>query len=233
MSIKDQLLYEDKHIIVLCKKAGQLSQADKNNNPNIKSDLENYLLESGQRQKSPFIGVIHRLDRPVGGVMVYGKTKEATAILNKELQGHGFKKEYLAVVRGCPDNKEDTLKHLLVKNQKLNQSSVVLEAQANAKEAMLSYQHLETIMHPSLGECSLLRIQLHTGRHHQIRVQLAEIGHPLLGDAKYGRRDNQPLGLWASTLTLTIPFKKTKESFTHYPSTPPFTLFSHPTYTVD
>lgn len=225
MTIKEQILYEDKHIIVLCKKTGQLSQPDKNNNPNLKNDLEDYLIASGQRQKSPFIGVIHRLDRPVGGVMVYGKTKEGTALLNKDLQAQGFKKEYLAVVRGRPTQEQGTLIHTLLKNQKLNQSSVVSKDTPKAKEASLSYECLQTIEHPSLGDCTLLRIQLHTGRHHQIRVQLSEIGHPLLGDNKYGPRDNQPLGLWAYTLALKIPFEKSGLQFKQAPSDPPFSMF--------
>lgn len=226
MTIKEQLLYEDKHIFILCKKIGQLSQPDKNDNPNLKNDLEIYLIESGQRQKSPFIGVIHRLDRPVGGVMVYGKTKEGTALLNKQLQSNGFKKEYLAVVRGRPTQDQGTLIHTLLKNQKLNQSAVVDKDTPKSKEASLSYECLQTVEHPSLGACTLIKVQLHTGRHHQIRVQFAAIGHPILGDNKYGPRDNQPLGLWAYSLALQIPFEKSRFTFTKPPSDPPFTMFT-------
>ncbi len=225
MMIKEHILYEDKHIIVLCKQSGQLSQPDKNNNQNLKNDLENYLIDSGQRQKSPFIGVIHRLDRPVGGVMVYGKTKEGTALLNKELQSNAFKKEYLAVVRGCPKQEQGTLIHTLLKNQKMNQSAVVDKNTPKSKEASLSYNCLQTVNHPTLGPCTLIKIQLHTGRHHQIRVQFSAIGHPLLGDNKYGLRDNQPLGLWAYSLALQIPYENKRHIFTKSPSQPPFTMF--------
>lgn len=225
MSIENQLLYEDKHIIVLTKAAGQLSQPDKRHHPNLKKDLENYLITSGQRQKSPFIGVIHRLDRPVGGVIVYGKTKEGTAALNKELQNSGFKKEYLAIVTGTPEPPKHTLENYLLKNQRTNQSKVVAEDTQNSKLARLDYEVISSLKHPTLGLCSLLKIALHTGRHHQIRVQFAHIGHPLIGDSKYGKKDGQAIGLWAYQLELTIPFKNTVEQFKQLPTEAPFTLF--------
>lgn len=226
MSIQEQVLYEDKHIIVLTKMPGQLSQPDKQNSPNIKTALEGYLIDSGQRKKSPFIGLIHRLDRPVGGIMVYGKTKEGTASLNKQLQDAGFKKEYLAVIKGVPASHEDTLKHSLLKNSRLNQSRVVADGTPNSKLAHLDYLVLETIEHPTLGPCSLVKIRLHTGRHHQIRVQFSTIGHPLVGDSKYGKKDNQPIGLFAYKLSLKIPFKNTLETFKQLPQGPPFSMFN-------
>jgi len=225
MTIQEQVIYEDKHIIVLSKLSGQLSQPDKKNSPNLKNDLENYLIESGQRQKSPFIGVVHRLDRPVGGVMVYGKTKEGTAELNKFLQNNGFKKEYLAVVKGSLAETKASLKHTLLKNQKTNTSKVVDDGTPKAKEALLDYEVLSTANHPRLGTLSLVKIHLITGRHHQIRVQFSEIGHPLVGDSKYGDKDNQPIGLWAYGLTLKLPFKQEKRRFSMTPNTPPFSLF--------
>jgi 23S rRNA pseudouridine1911/1915/1917 synthase len=225
MSIENQLLYEDKHIIVLSKLPGQLSQPDKRNSANLKDDLENYLIASGQRQKSPFIGLIHRLDRPVGGVMVYGKTKEGTASLNKQLQTDRFKKEYLAVVKGVPTPNKGTLENYLLKNQRLNQSKVVKEGTPNSKRATLDYSLLSTMHHPVLGDCSLVQIRLHTGRHHQIRVQFSNFGYPLVGDSKYGTKDGQPIGLWAYKLQLTIPFKNVTKTFEHPPQESPFSLF--------
>lgn len=225
MSIENQLLYEDKHIIVLSKAPGQLSQPDKRNHPNLKNDLENYLMASGQRQKSPFVGVIHRLDRPVGGVMVYGKTKEGTAALNKQLQNGSFKKEYLAIVSGTPKPSKHILENYLLKNQRMNQSKVVEEGTQNSKLARLDYKVISCLNHPTLGPCSLVKIGLHTGRHHQIRVQFAHIGHPLIGDSKYGKPDGQAIGLWAYQLELMIPFKNTLETFKQLPTAAPFTLF--------
>ncbi len=225
MSIKEQLLYEDKHILVLAKEPGQLSQPDKQDNSNLKSNLESYLIDSGQRKKSPFIGVIHRLDRPVGGVMVYGKTKEGTGALNKQLQENGFKKEYLAVVKGIPTPTKGTLKHTLLKNQKLNQSKIVPDTTPKGKMAHLDYECLQTVEHPTIGSCTLVKVRLHTGRHHQIRVQFASIDCPLVGDSKYGSRDNQPIGLWSYSLSLTIPFSKEHKTFSKCPVAPPFSLF--------
>ncbi|MBN2897663.1 MAG: RNA pseudouridine synthase [Clostridia bacterium] len=225
MSISDQIIYEDKHIIVLSKLPGQLSQPDKMNQSNLKSELEDYLLTSGQRQKSPFVGVIHRLDRPVGGVMVYGKTKEGTRELNNQLQTDAFKKVYLAVVKGIPTPEQGNLQHYLVKNQKLNLSKVVPENTANSKMASLDYSVIDTKTHPHLGPCSLIKVTLHTGRHHQIRVQFAHVGHPLLGDTKYGEKDGQAIGLWAYQLTLKVPFKDATETFSRLPEDAPFSLF--------
>jgi len=225
MSIQEQILYEDKHIIVLGKQAGQLSQPDKHNHPNLKTDLENYLINSGQRKKTPFIGVIHRLDRPVGGVMVYGKTKEGTSALNKDLQEDGFKKEYLAIVKGIPSPSQATLKHTLLKNQRLNQSKVVAEGTPKSRSAHLDYEIINTAEHPIIGICSLLKVRLYTGRHHQIRLQFSTIGYPLVGDSKYGDKDHEAIGLYAYRLNLKIPFKNTRETFSQLPSNPPFTLF--------
>lgn len=225
MTIQKQMIYEDKHIMVITKLAGQLSQPDKKNSPNLKNDLEHYLIASGQRHKSPFVGVVHRLDRPVGGVMVYGKTKEGTAELNRFLQNNGFKKEYLAVVKGSLCETKASLKHTLLKNQKTNTSTVVSDGTPKAKEALLDYEVLSTANHPVLGILSLVKIQLVTGRHHQIRVQFSEIGHPLVGDSKYGDKDKQAMGLWAYALTLKLPFKQEKRRFSIRPNTPPFSLF--------
>lgn len=225
MSIQEQILYEDKHIIVLTKHVGQLSQPDKNNNPNLKNMIEDYLMSSGQRSKSPFVGVIHRLDRPVGGVMVFGKTKEGTAQLNKQLQEKGFKKEYLAIVKGKLQNPCGTLKHTLLKNQRLNLSKVVSEGTPKGKLAHLDYEVLSTQEHSTLGTISLVKIILHTGRHHQIRVQFSQIGHPLVGDNKYGPKDRYPIGLWAYGLHLTIPFIKEERPFYQLPDETPFDWF--------
>ena len=175
--INKNIIFEDKHIIVVIKPSGILSQSGKSNDKSMVEYLSEYLISSGQRKKTPFIGVIHRLDRNVGGVMVFGKTKEGTAEVNKQIQKGLFKKKYLAVVLGTPDNAEDILENYMSKNSKTNTSYISDENNNNTKLAKLKYRIINRVEFETYS-LSLLDIELFTGRHHQIRVQLSSIGKP-------------------------------------------------------
>lgn len=223
--VKKNIIFEDKHIIVVVKPAGILSQSGKSNDKSMVEYLSEYLIFSGQRKKTPFIGVIHRLDRNVGGVMVFGKTKEGTAEVNKQIQNGLFKKKYLALVLGIPNNKEGILENYMTKNSKTNTSYVSNKENKNAKLAKLKYKVINEIEFEN-SPLSLLDIELFTGRHHQIRVQLSSIGNPIVGDFKYMVQSEkytsfsnkkQKLNLWSYYIKFKLPFSKNYMEFTKYP----------------
>lgn len=171
------ILYEDNHIIVVVKPAGVPSQRDRSRAKDMVTVVEEYLQGS-------YVGLIHRLDRPVSGIMIFAKTKYANSKLSEQIRKNIIKKEYLAVVCGKPkDDKKLLTDFLLKKNNNL--SVVALESMSGAKKSMLEYKLLKTILLKEWGKLSLLNIHLITGRHHQIRVQLSNIGLPIWGDTKY------------------------------------------------
>lgn len=192
--INPEIIYEDNSIIVCIKPAGVPVQTSRPGTPDLVSALKNY--RAGNHQE-PYIGVIHRLDQPVSGIMVFAKTKSAAASLSKQISSRQTIKEYLAVICGTPapdpehQNTDQTpglpasgeFRDYLLRDGKTNTSQVVPEGTPGAKEALLSYEILQTC--PDTGR-SLVRITLHTGRHHQIRVQFAHAGFPLYADTKYG-----------------------------------------------
>ena len=158
------------------------------------------------RNTNRYIGVVHRLDRGVGGVMVYARTPLAAARLSSAVQEHRFQKEYLALCHGKPQKDEDTLCDLLFHDRMRNKTFVVDRVRRGVKEAILDYRVLEERNDPVLGVHCLLQIQLHTGRTHQIRVQLAHRGNPLLGDGKYGARgDRCPIALFCRRISFPHP----------------------------
>ena len=198
------ILYEDNHIIVVIKPDGLESQSGKSFAPDMVSEIRKHLASHPQDihkltketstaskyPQPPYVGVIHRLDKPVSGVMVYAKTKRAAAALSEQVQSHKMKKIYTAVVHGRPVNMVDNYVDYLVKTPDGNYSQLVDKGITGAKKAELSYEVLKTIDGKIAGmpetELSLVRISLKTGRHHQIRVQMAHHGTPLYGDMKYG-----------------------------------------------
>ena len=205
-----KIIYEDSEILVAEKPAGLESQASRKFEPDMVSEIRNYLVRSQKKREreqrrelstkpstslstpaaAPYVGVIHRLDKPVSGVMVYAKTKRAAAALSEQVQSHKMKKIYTAVVHGRPVNMVDNYVDYMVKTPDGNYSQVVDKGITGAKKAELSYEVLKTIDGKIAGmpetELSLVRISLKTGRHHQIRVQMAHHGTPLYGDMKYG-----------------------------------------------
>lgn len=176
------ILYEDKHILVVIKPAGVPSQKDRSRDMDMLTAIEKYL-------KGSYVGLVHRLDRPVSGIMLFAKTKFANTKLSQQIRQNNMKKEYLAVVCGRPDKDEGLLTDYLLK-QNNNLSKVVSENIPGAKKAILKYKFIKSILLEEWGESSLLNINLITGRHHQIRVQLSNIGLPIWGDTKYNNKFN-------------------------------------------
>lgn len=178
------------------------------------------------RNPNRYIGVVHRLDRGVGGVMVYARTPQAAAKLSAAIQAHSLQKEYLAVVHGEPTCKQDTLRDLLFHDRTRNKTFVVERERKGVKEAVLDYRTLGVTEHEAYGTLSLLQIGLHTGRTHQIRVQFSSRRHPLLGDGKYGAHDRCGIALVSHSLRFPHPVTGKEMHFTYTPTDAPWSFFS-------
>ncbi|HOQ16085.1 MAG TPA: RluA family pseudouridine synthase [Defluviitaleaceae bacterium] len=225
------ILYEDGHIIVALKPPKIPSQADKSGDKDMLSYLKEYLKEQYPMAQNPYIGLVHRLDRPVGGLMVFAKSKWANAKLSEQIQNKQFNKEYLAVVTGKPEKVQGELVDYLLKNQKLNLSKVVSKETKGAKEAILEYECLDSVEFENEGWLSLLKIVLKTGRHHQIRVQLSHAGIPVWGDNKYNpafvkRREWTQIALWAYSLSFYHPKTNQLCLYIEKPEQYPFNQFN-------
>ena len=206
-----KVIYEDNHIIVVEKPANIPSQGDKTGDLDMLTIIKAYLKEKYNKPGNVYLGLVHRLDRPVGGVMVFAKTSKAAARLSEQVREKVFKKKYLVIVNGKFEEKKGTLKDYLLKNERLNKSRVVEEETKNSKYAELDYEVLKYDKEQNL---SLLKINLHTGRHHQIRVQLSSRDHSIYGDAKYnGRGSARQLYLWAYELTIQNVISKEEMTF--------------------
>ena len=210
-----KVIYEDNHIIVVEKKPNIPSQADKTEDIDMLSIVKSYIKEKYQKPGNVYLGLVHRLDRPVGVIMIFAKTSKAASRLSNEVREKVFKKKYLAVVDGKLDKKEGVLEDYLYKDERNNISKVVKKEKKNAKYAKLEYKVLK---YNKIKDLSLLEINLHTGRHHQIRVQLSNMGHSIFGDQKYGTRGRgKQIALWAYELTIIHPTTKEKMTFTDMP----------------
>ena len=212
-----KVLYEDNHIIVVEKPVNIPSQSDKTGDVDMLTIIKEYLKEKYHKPGNVYVGLVHRLDRPVGGVMVFAKTSKAAARLSEEVRSKIFKKRYLAIVNGQMEQPNGQLEDYLLKNQKANMSRVVKEGTPNSKLASLEYKVLTYNQEINL---SVLQILLHTGRHHQIRVQFSSRGHSIYGDQKYGGRGHgKQIALWAYSLTIMHPITKEEMTFTTIPET--------------
>ena len=200
---KINVIYEDNHIIVVEKPVNIPSQSDKTGDADLLSMVKQYIKEKYNKPGNVYVGLIHRLDRPVGGVMVFARTSKAAARLSNQVREKQFQKTYLAIVNDKMEKEKDTLQDYLLKNEKTNKSKVVAEGTKNSKLAILDYEVLKYDKEINL---SVLKIQLHTGRHHQIRVQLSSRNHSIYGDQKYGGRGHgKQIALWAYELKLYHP----------------------------
>lgn len=216
--MKLNILYEDNHVIVVEKKPGILSQKDETNDPDMITLIKEYLKEKYHKPGEVYLGMVHRLDRMVGGVMVFAKTSKAAKRLNQEMKKRTFIKKYCALVWGNPP-KEGILIDYIYKNDEVPKAEIVDENHSNAKKAILSYKKVETIKYLN-KELSLVDITLETGRYHQIRCQFSSRGYPVYGDQKYGRKFNKKgiiLGLWSYSLSFIHPIKKELMTFTVCP----------------
>lgn len=212
------IIYEDNHLLVVEKPVNVLSQKCSDDELDMLTLLKIDLKERYQKPGDVFLGLVHRLDCPVGGVMVFAKTSKAASRLSEQVRNRAFKKTYFAVVHGEMSAPVGTLKHTLLKNASENKVYVVEEDTPGAKQAVLDYHVIER-----LEDLSLVKINLQTGRPHQIRVQFATMGHPLFGDQKYGLQYNKALAqlaLWSHKISLIHPTSKETMIF-H--STPPST----------
>lgn len=208
---KLNVIYEDNHIIVVEKIVNIPSQGDKTGDVDMLSIIKDYLKEKYQKPGNVYLGLIHRLDRPVGGVMVFAKTSKAAARLSEQVREKAFQKEYLVVVNGKMESQKGEWKDWLFKNERANMSKVVPEGTKNAKQASLEYEVLKYNEEINL---SVVRVKLHTGRHHQIRVQFSSRGHSIYGDQKYGGRGHgKQIALWAYRLTIFHPITKEEMTF--------------------
>lgn len=209
------IIYEDNHIIVVEKPVNIPSQGDKTGDIDILTLIKQYLKEKYNKPGEVYLGLVHRLDRPVGGVMVFAKTSKAAARLSEQVRVKDFKKKYLVVVNGKMEEKKGILEDYLLKNEKANMSKVVKEGTKNSKLASLEY---EVLKYNREIDLSVLKIDLHTGRHHQIRVQFSSRNHSIYGDQKYGTRGRgKQLCLWAYKLSFIHPTTKEKLTFETYP----------------
>ena len=214
------ILYEDNHLLVVIKEPGILSQEDKTGDTDMLSLIKAYLKDKYHKPGNVFLGLIHRLDRMVGGVMVFAKTSKSASRLSKQVREHKIGKKYLAIVHGITEEKA-TLINYLYKDNKNNIVYVKDKDCKVAQKAELSFQRL------NIKTCySLLEINLKTGRPHQIRVQLAHINRPLLGDKKYGINDKfSTIALYAHQLSFYHPITKEQLTFTSQPLGYPFDIF--------
>ncbi|MBP2258461.1 RluA family pseudouridine synthase [Virgibacillus alimentarius] len=205
------ILYEDNHLLVVEKPVNMPVQKDKTEDDDLHNFLKRDLKIRYQKPGNVYLGLVHRLDRPVGGAIVFAKTSKAASRLSDMLRRRVIHRKYLAVVRGVPLKREATLEHYLVKNRRKNKVFTTSPGDKQAKKAVLDYEVLDVT-----GDMSLLSVELHTGRPHQIRVQLAETGCPLYGDQKYGGHTNkigEQIALWAHYLQFEHPVKKEPVSF--------------------
>jgi 23S rRNA pseudouridine1911/1915/1917 synthase len=211
-----EILYEDNHIIAVYKRSSDLVQGDKTGDIPLDIEIKKYLAEKYKKNGEVFLGVVHRLDRPVSGVILFARTSKALERLNEMFRTKQVKKTYLAIVKERPPEDEDTITHFLKKNETQNKSYVFDTEVKGSKEASLTYR-----LKGRSDRYYLLEIELHSGRHHQIRAQLAKIGCPVKGDMKYGfPRSNEDgsISLLARKLEFLHPVRKEKISITaHFP----------------
>lgn len=204
------IIYEDNHIIVVLKEQNIPSCSDETKDEDMLTRIKEYIKERDNKPGNVYIGLVHRLDRPTGGVMVYAKTSKAASRLSEQMRNGDFEKEYHAVVVGSLKTKKQTLKHYLKKNAITNTVYVCGQTVEGAKYAELVYEVLE-----EANGLSFVNVKLHTGRSHQIRVQLSHIGAPIYGDMRYGGPNavKGNLALFATSLAFSHPVTKERLVF--------------------
>lgn len=224
-----EILFEDKEIIIAKKPAGMLSQGNRSSAMDMVSYLKNYLYGKGGMKREPYIGLIHRLDRPVGGIMVFSKTQKSAGILSRQIQNDQMTKKYLVLLTGELDEKSGILTDYLVKDTRTNLSGIVPKSAKGSKKAVLNYDVLES-KRVDGQMFTLAEIVLVTGRHHQIRVQMADAGAGVYGDTKYNPLFKEhkgwvDIGLFAYSLELNHPVTNQRLKFQCQPEGKVFELF--------
>jgi 23S rRNA pseudouridine1911/1915/1917 synthase len=204
------ILYEDNHLIALNKSTSSLSQGDRTGDLSLDAEVKSYLKKKYNKPGDVFLGIVHRLDRPVSGVILYARTSKALERMNEIFRNREVRKTYLAITRERPPADQDTLTHYLVKNEKQNKTYVFDNEVKRSKKGSLSYR-----LAARSESYYLLEIELYSGRHHQIRAQLARMGSPIKGDLKYGyprSNSNGSISLHARKLEFMHPVRKERIS---------------------
>lgn len=204
-----EILYEDNHVIVVVKPANVLSQGDATGDKDMLTLIKEYIKEKYNKPGNVYLGLVHRLDRPVQGVMVFAKTSKAASRLSSQIQSHEFKKQYLAIINGKLDEKKGEFCDYL---EKLDNGNTVVTDGSYGKKSVLKYEVLKEV-----DNKSLVKIELITGRHHQIRVQFASRGYPLVGDQRYGKQDLKQICLCSYYLSFLHPITKERLVFERLP----------------
>lgn len=218
IDVKERILYEDNHILIFNKRSGEIVQADKTEDECLSEKLKAFIAQRDNKPGAVFMGVTHRLDRPVSGIVVFAKTSKALSRLNEAFRVGDMHKTYWAVVCQKPKENEKILVHYLTRNEKQNKAYAYTLPKPGAKEAKLKYKFLK-----STERYFLLEVELYTGRHHQIRVQLASIGCIIKGDLKYGAPRSNPDGsisLHSRSIKFVHPVKKEEMLVTAPPFCP-------------
>ena len=188
-NIASQIVFEDNHLLIINKNVGQLVQGDKTGDASLLDLIKDFIKKRDQKPGNVFLGLVHRIDRPTSGLVIYAKTSKALTRLTQMVKNREIKKTYWAVVAKEIIPQSQRLVHYLLKNEKTNKSTVFIKPTENAKESILNYQIIKT-----LDNFQLLEVDLETGRHHQIRAQLSKIGVPIKGDLKYSSPRSNPDG---------------------------------------
>lgn len=205
-NLGQQIVFEDNHLLIINKKTGQLVQGDKTGDASLLDLIKDFIKKRDNKPGNVFLGLVHRIDRPTSGLVIYAKTSKALSRLTQMVKNREIKKTYWAVVAKEMIPQSQRLVHYLQKNEKTNKATVFIKPTENAKESILNYQIIKT-----LDNFQLLEIDLETGRHHQIRAQLSKIGVPIKGDLKYGAARSNPDGgihLHARKLAFIHPVTK-------------------------
>jgi 23S rRNA pseudouridine1911/1915/1917 synthase len=214
---EEQIAYEDNHVIIVNKLPSEIVQGDKTGDLPLSEKIKNFIKIRDHKPGNVFCGVIHRLDRPVSGLVIFAKTSKALSRFNELFRDKEIEKSYLAVVKNKPPKQKDLLTHYLIKNEKSNTSKAFDKEVKGSLKSVLEYELIS-----SSDNYHLLKIKLHTGRHHQIRCQLSKIGCPIKGDIKYGfNRTNEGgfIHLHSYQLDFIHPIKKEKISVSCFPIT--------------
>ena len=228
MNIEETIIFEDNHILVVVKPQNVPTQEDSSKDDDMLNLLKNFIKQRDNKPGNVFLGLVHRLDRPTGGVMVFAKTSKSASRLSEQMKEGGFEKNYIAVLSACPKDKKGHLVHYLKKNEADNIVSIVPSLTTDAKRAELDYHILD-----EKDGFALASVHLYTGRGHQIRVQMSANKSPICGDQKYG--DNSlkcNLALWAYNLKFEHPTTKEKMNFIVFPPEDlfPFNQFDIPRF---
>lgn len=226
------IIYEDNHIVVVLKPQNVPTQADASGDNDLLSMVKGYIKEKYNKKGEAFVGLVHRLDRPTGGVIVFARNSKSASRISAQIKNGTFEKTYYAVVKGVPRMSRAHLEHYVKKDEKENKVRIVPMLETGAKKAEMDYVVLDTV-----NNLSLLKINLETGKPHQIRLQLASIGTPIYGDAKYGNIGDlkvmtNNLALWASELVFKHPTLDKTLKFKAYPfeDKNPWNLFNFQKY---